>query len=705
VESHASDSKGKGPPSAHRLLVVDDEFGNRDMLSRRLERRGFAVEVAASGDEALLKIKSSQFDLILLDNMMPGMSGLDLLQLLRATHSAGELPVIMVTAQAESANIVKALRCGANDYVTKPIDFPVVVARIESQLSRLEAERALRASEAPLASMAGAWEWDLQTGAVVYSDRWKKIMGFDVSAELNGLDEWMSRIHPADSERVRAAVEDHLAGRTESFSSEHRLQDSLGAYRWVLTEGTVARDALALGLRFIGTLRQISAGNGLDPATGLANRDVGLAELRNLLETAQSDASSTGAALFVEIDRAKTLNDSLGYSYGSEFLGAVSMALSRVLSTEYPQGGVTLSRFAGDKFLFTMSKMSRPSDATQLASAILASVDTPVNVNGRLLDLAASVGIAPVSPSYESAVAILRDADLALESAKSRGRNRYVVFDLEMSKQAASRDQIEQDLRYAVLENKLSVYYQPKISLATGMVCDFEALVRWNHPTQGMLTPMQFIPIAEQTGLILLLGEWVLREACRQAVEWNKRFPMPGMLPVSVNVSPRQLEDRNLPSKVAAILKETGLPPACLKLEITETAVMEDPERAVAVMKKINELGVSWKLDNFGSGCSPFSHLHRFPFDTLKIDRSFIQSMESSSERKDVVGAIITLAQRLGMTVVAEGVESADQMAMLNQLGCEMAQGFLFSPAVPPEDAVRFIEAAFERSRQALTQS
>ena len=679
-----------------KLLVVDDEYANRDMLSRRLERKGFHVEVASNGPDAIDLIEKSAFDLVLLDNMMPGMSGLDLLRLLRAAYSQGELPVIMVTAQADSEHVVQALALGANDYVTKPIDLPVAVARIEAQLCRKSAEQALRESEERYALAArgandGLWDWNLETGTVYYSPRWKTILGHSEDELGAGPEEWLDRIHPAETEKVRAKISAHLDGSAPTYECEHRILHKNGTYVWVLTRGVAIRDEMGKAVRMAGSLTDITGAKVTDPLTSLPNRTLVTERLEQLIEGPKRDEDRRFALLFLDLDRFKVVNDSLGHAIGDALLAAVAATLARVIKRVLPRIDPLLARFGGDEFVILIEQVERIADATRLAEEILKAFRAPVKIEGRSIFVTASIGIAICDASYHTVAEVMRDADTAMYHAKSRGKSRYEVFDRAMHERAFARMQLEEDLRRAIPLRQLVLHYQPKVSLVTGKIQDFEALVRWHHPERGLVPPMEFIPLAEETGLIIAVGEWVMREACRQFAVWHESHPQQCLMPVSVNVSARQFGEPDFVANVARILKETGLPSSCLKIEITESVVMDSPESAIPLMRQLKELGVGLKLDDFGTGYSSFSYLHKLPFDTLKIDRSFVAAMDQDSERYEIVRAIIMLAKNLGLEVVAEGVETKEQADALKQLGCELGQGYAFSAPVPAEMAERMI--------------
>jgi diguanylate cyclase (GGDEF)-like protein/PAS domain S-box-containing protein len=676
------------------LLVVDDEEANRDMLARRLRRAGYAVEVAAGGREALELLNRQPVDLVLLDIMMPDMTGIELLRLLRATYPPDQLPVIMVSALSDSAQIVEALNLGANDYVTKPVDFPVARARIDSQLARKRAEEALRKSEERYALAVrgandGLWDWDLEHGTVFYSPRWKQIIGFEDEEIGSAPEEWLERIHPDDRATFDAELARHLApGGQPEFVSEHRLRQRDGAYRWVLSRGIVLRGPDGTARRMAGSLTDITESKTFDPLTGLANRVLFSDHLERALGRMKAGEAGRFAVLFVDLDNFKIINDSLGHGLGDQLLVEVSRRLAGAVRSHPARGRRDLvARLGGDEFAILLEDLEQDRDAEAVARRILERLQEPFLLDGKEAFTGASIGIASASPEYASAVEILRDADTAMYRAKALGRSCYVVFDAELRARAIQRLELEQDLRKALERGELVVYYQPKIELGTGALCGFEALLRWRHPRRGLLGPAEFIPIAEETGLIVPIGLWVLREACRTLRSWLDELAGHRRLEVSVNVSARQFRQPDLVDKVAEILAETGLPPERLQLEITETVLMEDRRAALSVLERLKALGVGLKIDDFGTGYSSLNCLSEFPFDSLKIDRSFVLHLGQDDDALEVIKAILSLGETLRLEVVAEGIETATQLEALQELGCRFGQGYYFAAPLDPESA------------------
>lgn len=686
----------------HRVLIVDDNEMNRDMLSRRLERKGYLVQEAESARCLVERIQKDPVDVVLLDIEMPEISGLDALQALRAHYAPIELPVIMVTAKDRSEDIVAALDLGANDYVTKPIDFPVAFARIQTQVSHKHAEEALRESEERYALAArgandGLWDWDLADNLIYFSPRWKSMLGYQEHEITNRPEEWLDRIHIADRERVKNEIAAHRKGASPHFESEYRAQHKDGTFRWMLSRGLAVRDASGQASRMAGSQTDITEGKVADALTGLPNRLLFLDRLARLIEHTKRHRDYLFAVLFLDLDGFKMINDSLGHVIGDQLLVEAAKRLEKSLRVSDTVTRIeklfTLARLGGDEFTILLDQVKDSNDATLVAERLIKTMAAPFALGGKKVFSSVSIGIALSSIGYEKPEDMLRDADTAMYRAKSLGKARYEVFDLEMRASVMARLQLETDLRDAIERDELRNYYQPIVSLETGRITGFEALLRWQHPTRGLLSPSEFIPVAEETGMIRELGWWNLRQACRQIAVWNTLQNGNAPLTMSVNLSVKQFLQPNLVTEIGKLLFETGIPPEILKLEITESTVMADPSTAAAMLSQIKSLGIKLSIDDFGTGYSSLSYLHRFPLDTLKIDGSFTKTMIEGGESTEIVRTILPMASSLRMNVVAEGVETAEQLAILRQLRCEFAQGYYFSKPVTADEAAALMAA------------
>jgi len=604
-QSDTADDNTSGRP---RLLIVDDISDNRTILTRRFQRRGFDVVEAECGLTAIELIDKESFDLVLLDVMMPGMDGIETLKRIRSQNSASELPVIMVTAKSESTNIVDALELGANDYVTKPVDFAVALARVNTQISRKRAvERVALANE------------ELRK----------------VNEDLeHRVEERTSRLIDANQ---RLKVE--IADREESQARSQYL-----AYH--------------------------------DSLTGLGNRLLFKEQLEEALKDV-SVASHPLAVLFLDLDGFKAVNDTLGHSIGDLLLKSVATKLRDIL----PRTD-RIARLGGDEFAILQISAAQPGSSIALAEKIIEVVGQPNSIDGHDVTVGASVGIAVARPGDINTENFLKSADLAMYSAKSDGRGTYRMFDPEMDAIVQARRLLERDMRTALAQDGFRLFYQPLVNLQTKKVTAFEALMRWQHPERGMVPPSDFIPVAEEMGLIVQLGEWALRQACAEATEW------PDGVCVSVNLSPLQFSKGNLVSSVMSALASAGLPASRLELEITESVLLEKSERNITILNQLRDLGVRISMDDFGTGYSSIGYLRSFPFDKIKIDQSFVRDLLVDEGSLAIVRAIAGLGVSFGMITTAEGVETEEQMRCLNLEGCIEVQGYLYSRPVPADEIV-----------------
>ena len=410
-----------------------------------------------------------------------------------------------------------------------------------------------------------------------------------------------------------------------------------------------------------------------DTLTGLPNRTLFTDRLERAVARSKRQKEELFAVIFLDLDGFKVINDSLGHVAGDELLIAVGRRLAACV-----RDGDTVARFGGDEFAILVNDIRDVKDALSFADRIQAQLAAPMNIECHVMVTTASIGIALSATGYDTPVELLRDADTAMYRAKSLGKARPIVFDQAMHTSILARLRLESDLRGAVERSEFRLVYQPIVAIETSRITGFEALVRWHHPDRGLVSPVEFIPVAEESGLIIPLGLWVLQEACRQMSDWQDRYPMEPPLVMSVNLSGRQFAQHDLIERLDQILAETGLNPGTLRLEITESVIIGHTESATALLEKLQRRGISLSMDDFGTGYSSLSYLHKYPFNILKIDRSFVSRMGPSGENSEIVGTIVALAEHLGMKVVAEGVETLDQVEQLRAHGCPYAQGYYY---------------------------
>ncbi len=564
---------------------------------------------------------------------------------------------------------------------------------------------------AAAAANDGLWEWDIAADKMFYSMRWKAMLGYAEEEISARSDEWMSRLHLEDAARVRADLDSHLQGRTEQFRCEYRIRHRDGQYRWMLCRGLAVRDGSGAANCAAGSQADITdrkmAEQQLrhdafhDSLTGLGNRALLTERLDACLARIRKDPGYRFAVLFLDLDRFKVINDSLGHVVGDQLLVALSRRLADSIRTVPGRSGGMdqLARLGGDEFVVLLDGVSSPQDPPAVAERLRRAMAEPFHLDDREILTCASIGIAVSQVGYERAEDILRDADTALYQAKADGRGCSKLFDPSMHTVAVARWQNETDLRHAIDRDELCLHFQPIRSIATGELVEFEALVRWQRPDGGLVPPSDFIPLAEETGLIIPLGCWVIRNACRQLKKWLTRFPELSDLAVGVNVSGKQFAQSDLLECIKSILAETGIKPQQLKLEITENSVMEDATTTMAGLTQLRELNLEFHMDDFGTGYSSLSYLHKLPIDSLKIDRSFVTAMQNDTASKSIVLAIVALGHSLDMLVIAEGVETAEQFAQLKTCGCDFAQGFYFSRPMPAENLTDMLAAEATRPR------
>jgi diguanylate cyclase (GGDEF)-like protein/PAS domain S-box-containing protein len=694
--------------SAHRstpirVLYAEPSASDVDLLQRHLARYAPHVHVEAvhTAQEALARLPPDAAygpDVLLLDFKLPGMNALDVLHEVR--HERGlQLPVIVITGHGDETSAAQTLKLGATDYLVKQDDLlhrlPVAIENAWYR-AQLERERgALRESEERFRQMAEAigdvfWLGDPTRQAALYlSPAFERIWHMPVAAVYADWRVWLEHVHEDDRAAVRLRMNDpDLA----DFELAFRVSPPGHETRYVQMRVYVVRDGAGRYMRRAGVIQDITERKAQeariehlayhDSLTGLPNRAMLMDRLGQALSQAQR-LDQQVAVLFIDLDRFKLVNDSLGHAVGDQLLQEIARRLRATL-----RDNDTVARVGGDEFQVVACNVAGATDAARIAEKLMRVLGEPFVLEGQELHVSASLGVSLFPRDGATGELLLKYADTALYEAKGEGRNAYRFFSPEMNAQAHGRLRLENDLRRAVERHELELHYQPQLDLATGEVCAVEALVRWRHPVRGLVLPNAFIPMAEETGLVLGIGEWVLNEACCQVAQWQREGLADNLTPlrVAVNISARQLQRPGLDGAVRRALSLSGLPAGCLELEITESSVMLDPLHARSVLQSLRELGVQLSIDDFGTGYSSLAYLKRLPLDRLKIDRSFIGGIPADPDDAAIVETIIVMTHKLGLRVIAEGVETQEQRLQLVRQGCDEMQGFLLAHPAPADE-------------------
>ena len=675
----------------HPILIMDIMNGQRTELPNPTTREpGPLIARALREGGFLLQGKDSRgsVEAVPLGDVSRPSASILLVPIRKGERIVGVLSIQSYTPDQYSAEDLRALQTLA-DYGGGALD------RIQAEIALSESEE--RYALAMQGANDGIWDWNLKTNDIYFSPRWKTILGFEEQEIGSAPEEWFSRVHGEDVKSLKESLEAHRTGDALHFENEHRILHKDGKYRWVLSRGLAIRDLKGEATRIAGSLTDITQRKVIeeqlrhsalcDALTELPNRNLFLAHLTHALERQKRRTNYLLAVLFLDLDRFKVVNDSLGHEIGDKLLIGIGR---RIQTCIRPMD--TVARLGGDEFCVLVDDIKEISDALRVAERIHRELAKPFRLDGNDVFTGVSIGIAVSKNGQQKPEDLVRDADTAMYRAKAQGRGHHQVFDPAMHTNAVALLRLETDLRLAIERQEFRLHYQPILSLETGRVIGFEALLRWQHPERGLLLPAEFLSLAEDTRLILPIGRWALRKACKEAFVWQTAYPANPPLFISVNLSAREFAQKNLDVEVARILRETGLNPRSLIIEITESVVMENVESTARMLSKLKALNIQLHVDDFGTGYSSLSYLHRFPIDALKIDHLFIGAMGVSGEDSEIVRTIIGLARGLGMGIVAEGIESNEQLAELRKHHCPSGQGFLFSHPVPAEQVEAILQ-------------
>lgn len=682
------------------ILIADDDMMIRVMARARLEALGFSVVEAEDGEQALRVLQTVRPQLFVLDVMMPGKDGFEVCRALRVDPRFAHLPVLMVTGLEDADSINRAYESGATDFITKPINWVIFGHRVRYMWRAAMVGEELRRSENKNKTLIDAIPdlmFHLQKDGAIQEYKLPKALQTSwAKGELYGKN--IEEAFPSNSRQISMSVARALetgemqvcehqekSGRaTTYYESRIVAGDDEGAIVIVrdITEKKNAEQQI-LHLAYNDTL------------TGLLNRNSLKEHLNRALSEAKRRKRCVAVILF-DLDRFKRINDTFGHNTGDQLLEAVAGRLlgcvrkGDLVARSIPDGSpISVGRLGGDEFLTLLPEIEKAGDAGKVARRILDSISHPFFIAGREIFITASIGISVYPHDGDDAECLLKNADAAMYHAKDQGKNNVQFYSREIDPAARENLALENEMRKAMERGEFTVYYQPQVDLKSGEIVGCEALLRWPHPEMGFISPQQFIPLAEETGLIVPLGKWVLFQACTQAKAWNSALP--SGLRVSVNLSSYQFRQKDLIDVIAESLENSGLPPAQLELEITESAIMQDTEGAVLMLKALQQMQIRIAIDDFGTGYSSLSYLKRFPLNVLKIDQSFIRDITVNSQDASITTAIITLAQSLGLEVIAEGVETREHLQFLQDKGCDLMQGYFFSRPVPADEFQRLL--------------
>jgi diguanylate cyclase (GGDEF)-like protein/PAS domain S-box-containing protein len=680
--------KSAGVPS---VLIVDDDPMTRMLVVEVLEPDGFTVEEAESGAKGIEMFQRLQPDILLLDVSMPEMDGFECCERIRRLPNGERIPIVMLTGNDDDESITRAFEVGATDFASKPMRWKLLGYRIRYLLRASAVLEELARSQKSLAfaqelAHVGNWEYDAESDDGSWSPELYRILGLDATTHPSNFGALLQCIPERERSRL---IDSYMGLRTGGgkYEFEHRIVRPDGSERFVIQKAEAEHDQDKI-VSFRGTLQDITERK-MNQARieYLANHDA-LTELpnRNLLADRITHSLAQAhrgdhlvAVMLLDLDRFKFINDNFGHPVGDGLLKEVADRLKSIMRDED-----TVARLGGDEFVIVLSTMASVDKIQIVAQRILDIISLPFVIEGHDLHITTSIGVSIYPEDGLNNDVLLKTADAALYSAKDGGRSGFQRYTREMGVQVEEQAELANALHDAIARNELELYYQPKVDLKNGRVSGVEALLRWRRPGGVLIPPEIFIPLAELTGLILPIGEWALREACVQAKTWHDAGYTD--LTVAVNISARQFRQNNIHKLVCSALSDSGLDAKYLELELTESVILRDREKALTELRQLKELGVTLALDDFGTGYSSLSYLKDFPFDVIKIDKSFICGVANSNEEASLTKSIISLAESLHMVTVAEGVETLEELSFLNVNHCDAMQGFYFSRPLPADE-------------------
>jgi len=697
-----------GPALPHRVvLVVDDDPTRRLLVGEALSSEGHEVVDVPDGVEAVRVFEAREPELVLLDVKMPNMDGFALCTWIRERNASRHTPILMMTGLEDEESIRTAYDAGATDFITKPLNWLILRHRVRYLLRASRNLADLRTSEERLAKsqrIARLGNWTLlgQDRGIEGSIEYRRILGLPQDDKPVAASTVLERVHFGDrallTETVRDCIESGAPLRVD-----FRIRFPDGSERVLHAEGQVPTSPFADAGILEGTIQDVTERKRAeeqirflayhDGLTGLGNRRLFQERLDMAIARARRDETLLGV-LYLDLDHFKRINDTLGHSVGDALLKKVADTVvacvreSDVVARQ--ELGSAVSRLGGDEFSILLTDLIDVTDLAKVARRILEAIQKPFQLEEHEVVISGSIGITAWPSDGDDGEILLRNADTAMYHVKQRGRNGHQFFAPSMNELALRELVLEGKLRRGLDNGEFEVHYQPKVSLRNGKVCGFEALTRWRDPNEGLISPTEFIPVAEETGLIDRLGDWVIREVCAQIVRWRRQGV--AVVPVSINLSAHQFRDGTLVERVSRAIEATGVDPTDLEMEITESTLLGDERAVVSDLHRLRALGVQISIDDFGTGYSSIAYLRRLPVDAIKIDRSFVAEITEARDDAALAAAIVSMGRAIRLRVIAEGVETAGQRELLAAWGCDEMQGFLFSRAVPADAAGRLLE-------------
>jgi len=669
---------------AYQLLIADSQLRADSAFQKNIEAEGFAFHFVDGPNEVLEQLVENDVDLLILDNGSQQDTDFTFLANLRSLYTRKALAILISTSFAASKDVEGALKQGADDVLFTDSDPALNVARLKALMVNKRSMDALVQQEvrfemAANGSRDGLFDWDLARDTVYYSDNWKTMLGIGFAEDPRNKEDWFSRVHEDDLHLLKAKLAVHMDGVTPFFECQYRILHGMGHYVWVLCRGQCQHNEDHVAVRMVGTLTDLTNRSLHDKRTGLPFRDYFMERLNQALAECQITEEKHFAILHVDIDSFKVVSEGYGYGTVDKLLVGIARRFEHCLGK-----GDMLAFLGGDSFVILLPDGEELKYAHQVANQIHLQLIAPFQIQEAEVFAKASIGVALVSKEARNPEELLRQAQTAMKFAREMGSGHTEVFGVGMTSKGRERMEIEAALRSALDRNEFVLFYQPQVHLRTNKIIGAEALIRWVREDGTTIPPAQFVPVAEETDLILTIGEWVLRTACQQTVYWQSMGLPP--LRVGVNISERQFRARNLVGIVRTILEETGLAPELLELEITESIFMEDTERALHILNQFRDLGIKIALDDFGTGYSSLSYLKRIPFTTLKIDKAFVDDLTTNVNDAAICSTIIDLGHKFNMEVITEGVEHEDQVKILRAFLCDEIQGYFFSKPLPARE-------------------